>query len=477
MNEFMWNCFSPIFKEISSIYQVSDLSVTMLSLSYMIIFAPASFLFVYIQVRYGLRKTLIIGATLQAIGGFIRYLSCLLLQANTDKNNVSSGYFGLLMIGQIFAAFAQPVFTNLPPLISTTWFPAHERNRATITMVMANPIGNALGSLVPGLVIPVLTMSSTENDKDHIRSNLVYFAFAQAILATIIATGIIVTVQDKPPTPPSAAAAVREEKITETLSSLPTSSSSYTKLMDTEEEQLLDTSKSSSSLPSSSSSAAKLALSKLYNEYKLLYQNKNFLYLLIGFGIGLGTFNAILALLGQIVSPCGYTSTQAGITGGILLGSGLLTSGIIGTYLEKSKALVPVLRISIIIALIMLTIFLIFLRPNIPIGLYITSGILGAAVVPILPVGLENAAECTYPILEDTSASAMTMFGKYLGVIITFILQPLLSLSMVSTCSTIFTPTAGIILGLLIISAVCIYRFQKDYRRQQTETVYVNNEK
>lgn len=485
MNEFMWNCFSPIFSEVSNVFNVSSLATTMLALCFMILFAPASFLFVYISARYGLRKTLIIGSSLQAVGSWLRYFGCLLLQLHSNSTStdeadttgsVYHNYFALLMIGQIFAALAQPVFTNLPPMISTSWFPVSERNRATITMVMANPIGNALGSLVPGFVIPLLTNNPTDTTRQHIRINLAYFTLGQAVLATLVAMGIILLVPDKPLSPPSAAAAVAAAvRIERYALSTPTEPTN------TDSERLLDPILSKSdtvAVPVASASMASSALTKLWNEYKQLVLDKNFLFLLCGFGLGLGTFNALLALLGQILSPCNYTSTEAGITGGILLASGLLTSGIVGAYLEKSNALVPVLRVSIILGVIMTVVFLACLRPGISIGLYITSGILGAAVVPILPVGLENAAECMFGLVsEDTSASALTMTGKYSGVILTFILQPLLGLSTVSDCSTIFTPTAGIILGALLVSAVSIFCFQKDYRRQTIEREYMENHK
>lgn len=62
----------------------------------------------------------------------------------------------------------------------------------------------------------------------------------------------------------------------------------------------------------------------------MLLTNRNYVLLLCGFGMGLGLFNAIITVIAQLIAPCGYTSTQAGMLSGIIIGSGLFGAAVAG---------------------------------------------------------------------------------------------------------------------------------------------------
>ena len=94
------------------------------------------------------------------------------------------------------------------------------------------------------------------------------------------------------------------------------------------------------------------------------------------------------------------------------------------------------------------------------------SALLGAAAVPLLPLTLENAAECTYPIAEDSSASLLTSAGKLAGVVFVVALQPLAG---AGACATVLTPAAGVVAGAICVSALGLLAFRADYRRAAAE--------
>lgn len=71
-------------------------------------------------------------------------------------------------------------------------------------------------------------------------------------------------------------------------------------------------------------------MQKLWLEGRGLLRDRNFLILLFGFSVGLGVFNALLTLIAQLVQPCGYDSSDAGLFGGVLIGAGLLGAAIAG---------------------------------------------------------------------------------------------------------------------------------------------------
>ena len=47
----------------------------------------------------------------------------------------------------------------------------------------------------------------------------------------------------------------------------------------------------------------------------------------------------------------------------------------------------------------------------------------GAFILPLLPVVMENCAECTYPVPEETSMGILFVGANYVGLGMIFMLQ------------------------------------------------------
>jgi hypothetical protein len=142
---------------------------------------------------------------------------------------------------------------------------------------MANPVGNAAGSAVPGLLVATAASSLSASSSNK---GLAWLTLGQAVAATVVAAGMWAQAKDRPPTPPSAAAAAREEA--EEEEELEGESK---EAGESEGGQLLVAQSSSTT----SSSRARAALARVRAEYSsILLGNPNFRLLICGFGLGLG---------------------------------------------------------------------------------------------------------------------------------------------------------------------------------------------
>ena len=78
--------------------------------------------------------------------------------------------------------------------------------------------------------------------------------------------------------------------------------------------------------PSGDAASEKMDLKHALHE---LPRNGRFYLLAIPFGVYVGFFNATSSLLNQIFEPYGFSETQAGIAGGLLIIVGLIASAVV----------------------------------------------------------------------------------------------------------------------------------------------------
>ncbi|KKK22551.1 hypothetical protein AOCH_007681 [Aspergillus ochraceoroseus] len=76
-----------------------------------------------------------------------------------------------------------------------------------------------------------------------------------------------------------------------------------------------------------------------------MLQTPEFWLILTPFGVYVGFFNSVSSLLTQILSPYGFSETQAGIAGGILIIVGLLSSAILSPFIDRSKHYLGTIRV------------------------------------------------------------------------------------------------------------------------------------
>ena len=280
--------------------------------------------------------------------------SVLILFGNWIRYGASrtpSPSFGLTMFGQILIGLAQPFVLAAPTHYSDLWFTPRGRVSATAIMSLANPFGGALGQLIN----PLLATNAQD-----IPSMTLYVA----IISTVASVPSFL-VPAKPKTPVS---------------------------------------------PSSTHQA-----SNLRQMLSLLKKNPTFWFVTMLFWIYVGFFNSLSSLLTQMMTPYGFSETESGIAGAILILVGLVAAAVSSPIIDRTKAyalfikvLVPVVAVSYV-AFTWAPGTRSFAAP------YVILGILGAASFSLVPVALEFLVEVTFPVGPEASSTICWTGGQLFG--------------------------------------------------------------
>lgn len=139
-NQLLWITFAPITGSAAAYYGTSDLSIGILSMSFMIVYIVAWIPASWAIDTYGIRIAVGIGAVLTGIFGLLRGL----LAPN----------YSLVLIAQIGIAVGQPFILNAITKVAARWFPVHERASASGLGSLAMYLGIVAGlALTPFLAI------------------------------------------------------------------------------------------------------------------------------------------------------------------------------------------------------------------------------------------------------------------------------------------------------------------------------------
>ena len=168
--------------------------------------------------------------------------------------------FNLVLMAQIGIAIGQPFLLNAITKLSASWFPLEERATASGLGTLAMYIG-----ILSGMVITPLLFTST---------GLVGMMNLYGIVAAVVAVLFLLFSKEAPPTPPCEAHG--EERA--------------------------------------------LAM----DGFRLMFKSRDFWLLMVIFFIGLGVFNSVTTWIENIMMPRGFTAVQAGNTGGIMIGGGIM---------------------------------------------------------------------------------------------------------------------------------------------------------
>ena len=273
--------------------------------------------------------------------------------------------YGWLLVCMAGCAIAQPFVLNAFTKPASNWFPKNEETLATGLLTM---------SLFVGFVI---VMFATDFILAHYRKigavkqgiDMVLYAYGIPALIGMIL--YLCFVKDKPKFPPNEIAA--EKKVSMTIG------------------------------------------------MKALFKNRDFLYLLGIFFIGVGTFNAILTKIDFIFKnrPLDIDSTLApGIVGGLIVTGGIFGAVIISALSDKYQKR----KIFLILATGMAVPLSLLLQYVTSIMLLGVCGfVFGFFCISAMPVGLTYAVEKTHPVPEATSNGILMLSGQFSGLAIVFL--------------------------------------------------------
>ncbi len=288
--------------------------------------------------------------------------------------------YNLLLLAQIGIAIGQPFILNAITKLAARWFPIEERATAAGLGTLAMYLGILLGMTLTPYLI--------------IGSGIGGMLYIYGIISITTALFFIIFIKEGPPTAPCRA--------------------------DQEERSLV------------------------YDGFKQTLQTKDFIILMVIFFIGLGVFNAVTTWIEDILRPRGFSATQAGITGGLMIVGGIIGALFIPILSDRFKKRTPF----IILALIGATLGLTGITFATNYWLLLSSGmVLGFFLLSSGPIGFQYGAEITYPASEGTSNGMLLLMGQISGIAFIFGMD-----SLKSARTGSMTRSLVFLIGLMVIS-------------------------
>jgi cyanate permease len=297
--------------------------------------------------------------------------------------------YNLLLLAQIGIAIGQPFILNAITKLAARWFPIGERATAAGLGTLAMYVGILAGMTLT----PYLIIGSGI-------SGMLYIYGVISIITTVI---FLVLIRESPPTAPCRP--------------------------DQEERSLV------------------------FDGFKQTIRTKDFIWLMVIFFVGLGVFNSVTTWIEDILRPRGFSATQAGITGGLMIVGGVIGALIVPLLSDHYKKRTPF----IIIALAGATLGLTGITFATSYWLLLTSGmVLGFFLLSSGPIGFQYGAEITYPASEGTSNGMLLLMGQVSGIAFIFGMD-----SLKSKLTGSMTRSLVVLIGLMVLSILISLRLKE----------------
>ncbi len=162
---------------------------------------------------------------------------------------------------------------------------------------------------------------------------------------------------------------------------------------------------------------------------------------------GFGIFNGISTWVESIISPRGFSPTDAGTMGGLMVLGGIIGAVIIPSLSDKQHKRQRYMLLGLLLAipgLVGVTFAHAFWL------LLVSAFFLGFFLISVAPIVLQYVAEITYPTPEATSTGVLQLFGQ-LSVVFVYIMEALKSPDGAFTASLLLS--TGLLVVLFIISS------------------------
>ena len=301
--------------------------------------------------------------------------------------------YSLVLWSTIGVAIAQPFLLNAWTKVPANWFSIEERATAVGLVTLSSLIGTALGMVLTPILTEQIPIPTVQ---------LIYGGLA--VLSAIL---FVAFARENPPTPPC-----------------PPGMEARALMLD----------------------GLKHALTV-----------KSFRLFLVVMFIGMGTFNGVSTWVENIVRPRGFTPTDAGTLGALMLIGGILGAVVIPPFSDKQHKRKRYLLLGIALALpglIGLTFATSFWL------LILSAFCLGFFLISVSPIGMQYAAEITYPTPEGTSNGLIQLFGQA-SVVFVYIMEAMKS------SDGSFTPALLLACGLLVVSVLVITQLKDPVMEQK----------
>jgi cyanate permease len=338
-NQLLWITFAPITGNAAAYYGVDDLSIGLLSMSFMIAYLFVSIPASWVIDTYGFRIAVGIGAGLTGIFGLMRGL-------------VAADYT-LVLVAQVGIAIGQPFILNAVTKVAARWFPLEERATAS----GFGSLAMYLGILAGMLVTPFATL------RLGIAGMLLTYG-SGALVAAAVFLGVA---RERPATPPG---------------------------LPGEEERAL-----------------------MFDGLRQVLRKRDFLLLMAIFFVGLGVFNSVTTWIEDIVRPRGFSMTEAGLAGGLMIIGGVIGAVALPAWSDRVRRRVPFIWVTLagaIPGLVGVT-----YGQSAPL-VFGGSFLLGFCLLSAGPIGFQYGAEIARPTPEGTSNGLLLLMGQISGIAFIF---------------------------------------------------------
>ncbi|MFZ5912477.1 MAG: MFS transporter [Chloroflexota bacterium] len=290
--------------------------------------------------------------------------------------------YSLVLWSTIGIAAAQPFLLNAWTTVPAKWFGIEERATAVGIVTLGNLIGTALGLVLTPILIETVSIPTVQ---------LIYGG-----IAAFSSVLFILLAKETPPTPPGPAG----------------------------------------------SEVRALMLDGLKHAIKI----RPFWFSLVVSFIGLGIFNGVTTWIEAMIRPRGFTPTDAGTLGALMIVGGVIGAVVIPALSDKQRTRQRYLYVAFIGAIPGM-LGLTFATTS---WLLFTSAFgMGFFLVSAMPIAMQYAAEITHPTPEGTSNGLMQLTGQG-AVVFVYIMEAL------KTSDGSFTPALLLAIGLLVVSTVFV---------------------
>jgi len=273
--------------------------------------------------------------------------------------------YGWMLACMIGCAIAQPFLLNAITKVASNWFPQNEEALASGLLTMSMFFGFAVVMFATDFILAHYRSIGT------IKQGIDVILWVYGIPSLVGMVLHLVLVRDKPRVPPNPIAA--EKKVTMTVG------------------------------------------------LKALFKNRDFLFLLAIFLIGVGAFNAIMTKIDWIFKERALdidTALATGIVGGMMVIGGMCGAVILSALSDKYHKR----KIFLILAAGMAVPLSLCLQYFTSIWLLGACGfVFGFFLISAMPIGLTYAVEKTHPVPEATSNGILMLGGQISGLPIVFL--------------------------------------------------------
>ncbi|MCK4452510.1 MAG: MFS transporter, partial [Anaerolineae bacterium] len=297
--------------------------------------------------------------------------------------------YDLVLISQIGIAIGQPFILNAVTKVAARWFPIQERATAS----GLGSLAMYLGIMVGMALTPYLTLQSS------IATMLVAYGIV-SVIAAVVFFGLA---KERPPTPPCPPG--QEER------------------------------------------------SLVFDGLKQTLRKRDFVLLMLIFFVGLGTFNGVTTWIEDIVGPRGFSITQAGLIGGLMVIGGIIGALVLPSLSDRYRKRTPFLVLAVLGA----TLGLVGITYAMGYWLLLASAfVLGFFLLSAGPIGFQYGAEIAYPAPEGTSTGLLLLMGQISGIVFIFGMD-----SFKSPGTGSMTPSLVVLIGLMVLSLLLCTRLRE----------------